>query len=109
MLQLLRMLMWILVGLVSPTPQQWMENNPTNIHIFPTNIPSFIASWYYADNFCRCGLWQILVGLVAALHRSKDVSLLCFVQNILIHVTLFCYTIWYKRGEIFWLGVNHIM
>jgi hypothetical protein len=27
---------------------KWVENNPTNIRIFPTNI-RFIASWYYAD------------------------------------------------------------
>jgi hypothetical protein len=28
---------------------QWVENNPTNIHIYPTNI-RFITSWYYADS-----------------------------------------------------------
>jgi hypothetical protein len=27
---------------------KWVENNRTNIRIFPTNI-CFIASWYYAD------------------------------------------------------------
>jgi hypothetical protein len=29
---------------------QWVENNPTNIRIFPTNIRlSPQGSWYYAD------------------------------------------------------------
>jgi hypothetical protein len=42
---------------------QWVENYPTNIHVFPTNICTFLSSWYYTDGFCRC--WQMLVGLVS--------------------------------------------
>jgi hypothetical protein len=38
-----------------------VENNPTNICIFPTNI-CFFASWYYADGFCGC-LIQMLPGV----------------------------------------------
>ncbi len=32
---------------------QWVETNPSNIRIFPTGI-CYLASWYYANFFCRC-------------------------------------------------------
>ncbi len=43
-----------------PKKSQWVENNPTNIRIFPTNICIFcLVSWYYADSFCRCLIWML--------------------------------------------------
>ncbi len=36
-----------------PLGFQWVETNPSNICIFPTNI-RYLASWYYANGFCGC-------------------------------------------------------
>jgi hypothetical protein len=33
--------------------EQWVETNPSNIRIFPSDI-RFYASWYYANGFCGC-------------------------------------------------------
>ncbi len=32
----------------------WVETNPSDIRIFTADIGFYLASWYYANSFCRC-------------------------------------------------------
>ncbi len=76
---------------------EWVETNPSNIRIFPTDICiilmdiHFIAWWYYTNSFYRC-CWM-LDGLVSShpeptqgkqhwgvplLDKPRDTSCRCF-------------------------------
>jgi hypothetical protein len=39
--------------MVQGEPLQWVETNPSNIRIFPTDI-CYLASWYYANGVYGC-------------------------------------------------------
>jgi hypothetical protein len=76
-----------------------VENNPTNICIFPTNIRIF-ALWYYADSFLRILIWMFedvrWVGFhppILAVGGNNPINSCIFPTNIHIFAS------WYYAGS----------
>jgi len=47
---------------------QWVETNPSNICVFPTDIHFYLTSWYYANGLQMSvyGCLRMLNGLVSS-------------------------------------------